>query len=44
LVLEAGDIKDIAGAVPYLAPELLSSHGSYFHAIDVYTFGMIIWE
>src|SRR5438105_1164585 len=30
--------------MPYLAPELLSGHGSYSLASDIYAFGMIMWE
>src|SRR6185295_15436768 len=30
--------------MPYLAPELLSGHGSYSQASDIYAFGMIMWE
>ena len=41
---EAGDIKDIKGVMPYLAPELLSGRGSYSYATDIYAFGMIMWE
>jgi len=41
---QAGDIKDIAGVMPYLAPELFSGHGSYSQASDIYAFGMIMWE
>ena len=41
---EAGDIKDIKGVMPYLAPELLSGRGSYSQATDVYAFGIIMWE
>jgi serine/threonine protein kinase len=41
---EAGDIEDIKGVMPYLAPELLSGRGSYSQATDVYAFGIIMWE
>ena len=41
---EVNDIKDIVGVMPYLAPELLSGHGSYSQASDIYAFGMIMWE
>jgi len=41
---EVDDIKDIVGVMPYLAPELLSGHGSYSQATDIYAFGMIMWE
>ena len=30
--------------MPYLAPELLSGHGSYSQTTDVYAFGIIMWE
>src|SRR5579863_7507248 len=43
-VSEANDIKDIKGVMPYLAPELLSGHGPYSQATDVYAFGIIMWE
>src|SRR5579863_1976285 len=43
-VSEANDIKDIKGVMPYLAPELLSGHGSYSQATDIYAFGIIMWE
>src|SRR6185369_4988822 len=41
---EAGDIKDLTGVMPYLAPELLSGRGSYSQATDVYAIGIIMWE
>ena len=41
---EVGDIKELKGVMPYLAPELLSGRGSYSQATDVYAFGMIMWE
>ena len=41
---EADDIKEITGVMPYMAPELLSDHGSYSQATDVYAFGIIMWE
>src|SRR5207302_3914824 len=41
---EANNFKDIKGVMPYLAPELLSGHGSYSQATDVYAFGIILWE
>ena len=43
-VSEASAIKDIKGVMPYLAPELLSSCGSYSQTTDVYAFGIIMWE
>src|SRR5579863_7714298 len=43
-VSEASAIKDIKGVMPYLAPELLSGHGSYSQKTDVYAFGIIMWE
>ena len=41
---ESGGIEDIKGVMPYMAPELLSGHGSYSQATDVYAFGIIMWE
>jgi len=41
---ESGNIKEIQGVMPYLAPELLSGRGSYSYATDIYAFGMIMWE
>ena len=41
---EAINFKDIKGVMPYLAPELLTGHGSYSQATDVYAFGIIMWE
>ena len=37
-------IKEITGVMPYLAPELLSGHGSCSQATDVYAFGILMWE
>ena len=44
LKAEASGIKDIAGVMPYMAPELLSGRGSYSRATDVYAFGIIMCE
>ncbi len=41
---EASNINEIAGVMPYLAPELLSGRGSYSQATDIYAFGIIMWE
>ena len=41
---EAGDIKDIKGVMPYLAPELLSGRGSFSQTTDVYALGIIMWK
>jgi serine/threonine protein kinase len=43
-VSETDGIKDVQGVMPFLAPELLSGHGSYSQATDVYAFGIIMWE
>ena len=41
---EAGDIKDIMGVMPYIAPELFNG-GAYSQASDIYAFGMIkLWR
>src|SRR5579883_3233393 len=42
-VSEAANIKDINGVMPYMAPELFSGC-SYSQTIDVYAFGIIMWE
>jgi len=40
---ESGDIKEIRGVLPYVAPELFSG-GAYSLASDIYAFGIIMWE
>ncbi|RIB19309.1 kinase-like domain-containing protein, partial [Gigaspora rosea] len=32
------------GVLPYVAPELLLQNNSYMTAVDVYSFGSIMWE
>ena len=39
---ESRDIKDIKGVMPYISPELLSGHGLYSQATDIYAFSMIM--
>ena len=40
---EAGDIKDVVGVLPYIAPELFND-AAYSQASDVYAFSMLMWE
>ena len=40
---EAGSIKEIKGAMPYMAPELFNG-GTYSKATDVYAFGILMSE
>ena len=40
---ESGDIKDIVGVMPYVAPELFNG-GTYSQASDIYAFGILMWE
>ena len=40
---ESGDIKEIAGVMPYVAPELFNG-STHSEASDIYAFGILMWE